>query len=202
MFCMYLRLYFVLYIEHSMIVYSSVLQHWDECFMTLASKLQEKGSSKWPELNYVAFLEMSEKIFHPHSYTTSTQENIHLIRDCRRLILKHLEDLTSQVVTYCTSIVSLKKMIKLYRQIVDEFKNTPEHAGDAWPMLNSALFMLLDSSGLQDIVSCVVKQMSGHGGVRNEGSDDNLKRSVVRGMTALLMKYGSLVKEKGTIHKK
>ena len=181
-----------------MILYSSVFLHWDGCFLELSSKLQDEASSKWPELNYVAFLKMSGEIFHPHSYATCTQENGHLIRDCRCLVWKRLKDLTSQVVTCCTSVVALKEMVKLYRRVMDDLMNMSACAGNVWEMLTDALFVFLKSSGVQGILIGIAKHMSGCSDAHSvRRSDDNLKRSVTRGMAVLLMKYGSILKENG-----
>lgn len=140
----------------------------------------------------MSFIKLSEKIFQPRPYSSCIQETI--FRDCRCLIVKHLEGLTSHAVTYCTSLVSLKEMMKLFLRVVDEFTTTSDHADDAWLTLNNALFMILKSQHLQGIVTDVVKQMSD---LCDESGDDILKKSILRGVTIVLMKCGKLLKVKG-----
>ena len=144
----------------------------------------------------MVFLEICVKIFYAHPHINSTEESIHLTRESRYQVLKHLEHLTSEVVIHCTSLAALKILIKLHRGTIDEFKNMSEYVSDAWPTLSNALFLLLDSSYLQDVVMEVVRQMS-CGEEHSESCDGNLRKSIVRGVITLLMKYASNLMDEG-----
>lgn len=109
----------------------------------------------------------------------------------------NLECLTSAVAQHCGSAISLKGLLKLYSTFIGT--STGSDQGRA-KQLEASLPTLLSSPGLSGAVSAVLQE------VRKDGSSDyvvvtgstrGLSRLVVRKTVLFLMKYGSLLEEKG-----
>ena len=151
--------------------------------MALSSKLVDASSSKWPELNFVVFLEISIKMLHGENHKF------------KELILTHLDYFTFHVTKNCRSITTLRKTIMLCRRIIMLLKTESEVTKVNWSAASRGVYTLLESRHLQETVRGVVKQVSCAG---DEGdSEGNLKRSVTRELLVLVMNFAGVLQDDG-----
>ena len=158
----------------------------------LSAQLEENNSSKWPELNFNAFISTTIEVIRHIPSITKTAQDL-LIIDCYLMIAQNLKDAVVLVNKYCVKPISLKELLTLCCKVTE---NSKAGICVAQKQLESSLYLLLLSNVLVDVVSAVFKEI-----LRKDfdGTCNKIKMSklIIRKTVLFLMKYGSILEDDG-----
>lgn len=171
-------------------LYSFLLSRWQAALAKLSS---DNVSSKWPELNLIAFLSMSGELLQCPPQCQSSGA----ARDCSLMVASHLEELTVSVTKKHTSLISLRALLKFYAILIRNLTGLPsETRVVAKTQLKNCLPRLFVSNdSMLDVLASVHASLSRDTDCSNGGDlcGDGLKRSLARKAVVLLMKYACLL---------